>query len=224
MAALVLVDTVLVDTVLVDTVLVGDVAVDRLADLGLSVDLVERVVRQADAEVSMCTELGPPILAGLTRWAKTSRFLREELIPDGWTYDNPRNLARTIHPSGEFAIVAATGDELTGLADVLPGTRYRKGDATIAAVEANEQLAFDFPDLDVTDSVAGTPAILTWVLLFHADEDEFRVELSLPDRIEDGRITRWAERIILPPFPRDKDTLTVEDDQHDHVVVEVVRR
>ena len=215
---------VLVDTVLVDTVLVGDVAVDRLADLGLSVDLVERVVRQADAEVSMCTELDPPILAGLTRWAKTSRFLREELIPDGWTYDNPRNLARTIHPSGEFAIVAATGDELTGLADVLPGTRYRKGDATIAAVEANEQLAFDFPDLDVTDSVAGTPAILTWVLLFHADEDEFRVELSLPDRIEDGRITRWAERIILPPFPRDKDTLTVEDDQHDHVVVEVVRR
>ena len=208
--------------VLVDTVLVDEVAVDRLADLGLNADLIERVVRQADAEVSMCTELDPPILAGLTRWAKTSRFLREELIPLGWTYDNPRNLARTIHPSGEFAIVAATGDELTGLADVLPGTRYRKGDATIAAVQANEQLAFDFGDF-----VAGTAdpgAIRTWVLLFHADEDEFRVELSLPDRIEDGRITRWAERIILPPFPRVKDTLTMEDDQHDHVVVEVVRR
>ena len=212
--------------VLVDTVLVDEAAVDRLADLGLNADLIEGVVRQADAEVSMCTELDPPILAGLTRWAKTSRFLREELIPHGWTYDNPRNLARTIHPSGEFAIVAATGDELTGLADVLPGTRYRKGDATIAAVQANEQLAFDFGDF-----VTGTPdagAILTWVLLFHADDDEFRVELSLPDRIEDGRITRWAERIILPPFPRDQAALTLEDDleddRHDHVVVEVIRR
>jgi hypothetical protein len=181
-------------------------------------------VRQADSEASFCTPLDPPIMEGLTRWARTNRFLREELIPLGWTYDNPRNLARTIHPSGEFAIVAATGDELTGLADVLPGTRYRKGEATTAAVEANEQLAFDFPDLDVTHFVTGTAAIRTWVLLFHADEDEFRVELSLPDRIEDGRITRWAERIILPPFPRDKDTLTMEDDQHDHVVVEVVRR
>jgi hypothetical protein len=217
MAALVLVDTVLIDTVLVD-----DMAVDRLADLGLKADLIERVVRQADAEVSMCTELDPPILAGLTRWAKTSRFLREELIPLGWTYDNPRNLARTIHPSGEFAIVAATGDELTGFADVLPGTRYRKGDATIAAVQANEQLAFDFGDF--VTGTADPGAIRTWVLLFHADEDEFRVELSLPDRIEDGRITRWAERIILPPFPRDQDTLTMEDDHHDHVVVEVVRR
>ncbi|HXL95299.1 MAG TPA: hypothetical protein VN969_40755 [Streptosporangiaceae bacterium] len=212
----------MVALVLVDTVLVDDVAVDRLADLGLSTDLIERVVRQADAEVSMCTELDPPILAGLTRWAKTSRFLREELIPLGWTYDNPRNLARTIHPDGEFAIVAATGDGLTGLADVLPGTRYRKGDATTAAVQANEQLAFDFGDF--VTGTADPGAILTWVLLFHADEDEFRVELSLPDRIEDGRITRWAERIILPPFPRDQDTLTMEDDQHDHVVVEVVRR
>jgi len=212
----------MVALVLVDTVLVDDVAVDRLADLGLSTDLIERVVRQADAEVSMCTELDPPILAGLTRWAKTSRFLREELIPLGWTYDNPRNLARTIHPDGEFAIVAATGDGLTGLADVLPGTRYRKGDATTAAVQANEQLAFDFGDF--VTGTADPGAIRTWVLLFHADEDEFRVELSLPDRIEDGRITRWAERIILPPFPRDQDTLTMEDDQHDHVVVEVVRR
>src|SRR5580698_10775873 len=191
-------------------VLVKRKAVDRLAELGLSAGLIERVVRRADADVSTFTELDPPIMLGLTRWGRISRYLREELVPHGWTYDNPRNLARTIHPSGEFAIVAATGDELTGLADVLPGTRYRKGDATIAAVEANEQLAFDFGDF-----VTGVPdqgAILTWVLLFHADDDEFRVELSLPDRIEDGRITRWAERIILPPFPRDQDLLSLEND------------
>jgi len=34
-------------------------AVDRLAELGLSVEIVERVVRRADAEASICTALDP---------------------------------------------------------------------------------------------------------------------------------------------------------------------
>jgi hypothetical protein len=64
----------------------------------------------------------------------------------------------------------------------------------------------------------------TWVLLFFVDEHEFRVELSLPDGIRDGQISSWAERIILPPFPRDQDTWNLGHDDEDHVVVEVVRR
>ena len=105
---------------------VEDKAVDRLAELGLSVEIVERVVRRADAEASICTALDPPIMEGLTRWGRTNRFLREELVPAGWRYDNPRLLPRTIHPSGEFAIVATTGDELTGLVDLQPTTNTRR--------------------------------------------------------------------------------------------------
>src|SRR6266487_5241104 len=112
-------------------VLLDGEAADRLAVLGLSAEIVERVVRRADAEASICTALDPPIMEGLTRWGRTNRFLREELIPAGWSFDNPRNLPRTIHPSGEFAIVATTGDELTGLLDLLPATKYPKGYATI---------------------------------------------------------------------------------------------
>ena len=129
-------------------VLIESEAADRLAELGLTVELIERVVRRADAEASMCTALDPPIMEGLTRWGRMNRFLREELIPVGWRFDNPRNLPRTIHPSGEFAIVATTGDELTGLADLLPATKYVKGDATVQAVEINEQLTLDFGDFD----------------------------------------------------------------------------
>jgi hypothetical protein len=207
-------------------VLVEQEAVGRLGELGLSVEVLERVVRRADAEASTCTALDPPILEGLTRWGRTSRYLREELIPQGWTYDNPRLLARTIHPSGEFAIVVSTGDELTGLAGLLPTTRYRKGDATVAAVAINEQLTFDFGDFDPGSVAAAADALLTWFLLFYSDEDEFRVELSLPDGIEDGRITSWAERIIVPPIPRDRPVLAdpYDDGHDDHVVVEVSRR
>jgi hypothetical protein len=206
-------------------------AADRLAELGLSVGLIERVVRHADADVSTFTGFDPPIMLGLTRWGRMSRYLREELVPQGWTYDNPRNLARTIHPSGEFAIVAATGDELTGLASLLPTTRYRKGDATVQAVAVNEQLTFDFGDVFTADLTADAGALLTWILLFFEDEAEFRVELSLPDGIEDGRITSWAERIILPPFPRDAatmlplfDVLSTGGGPDERVVVEVTRR
>ena len=191
-------------------VLVESEASGRLAELGLTVELIERVVRRADAEASMCTALDPPIMEGLTRWGRMNRFLREELIAAGWRFDNPRNLPRTIHPSGEFAIVATTGDELTGLLDLLPATKYLKGDATVQAVEINEQLTLDFGDFDLSAEDGpggGAGEMLTWFMMFHADEEAFRVELSLPDAIADGRITSWAERIILPVFPRDEDRL-----------------
>ena len=213
-------------------VLVEAEAVGKLAELGLTAELIERVVRRAEAEASMCTALDPPIMEGLTRWGRMNRFLREELLPIGWRFDNPRNLPRTIHPSGAFAIVATTGDELTGLADLLPATKYLKGDATVQAVEVNEQLTLDFSDLDpgLGDGRAdGSGDMLTWLMLFHADDEGFRVELSLPDAIADGRITSWAERIILPVFARDDDRLTSPvtpggEDLDGDVVVEVIRR
>jgi hypothetical protein len=212
-------------------VLVERAAIDRLGELGLTAELVERVVRRADAEASMCTALDPPIMEGLTRWGRTNRFLREELIPAGWSFDNPRNLPRTIHPSGEFAIVATTGDELTGLAELLPGTKYAKGYATAQAVGINEQLALDFGDFDLglDDDRATARDVATWLLLFHADSGGFRAELSLPNAIADGRITGWAERIILPAFPRDEDRLVAlltsfGADQDEDIVVTVSRR
>ena len=70
--------------------------------------------------------------------------------------------------------------------------------------------------------------MLTWFMMFHTDEEGFQVELSLPNAITDGRITSWAERIILPVFPRDDDRLTSlvtpDSDDLDEVVVEVTRR
>jgi len=208
-------------------ILVAAEAVGRLAELGLTVDLIERVVRRADAEAIFCTPFDPPIMEGLTRWARTNRFLREELIPLGWGFDTPRNLPRTIHPSGQFAIVATTGDDVTGLAGLLPAPKYAKGYATVRAVGVNEQLALDFGDFDP----GGLPPrdhLLTWLLLFHTADDGFHVELSLPDRIDDGRITRWAERIILPVFPRAEirlaEGLASSDSAGDRgIVVEVSR-
>ncbi len=177
----------------------------RLAELGLSVEVIAAALRRADDAADACSPLDPPILQGLLRWARTTRYLREELVPAGWSYDNPRNLARTIHPSGEFAVVIATGDERTGRPDATAGPRHPRGYATEQAVTANAQLAFDFGSLQHvtrTGQAAGMDPLRTWLLLFSVDEEYFHVELSMPEAYDDGRITAWTERILLPPIPR----------------------
>jgi hypothetical protein len=203
-------------------------AVDRLSSLGLSVGLFERVARRVDAEVATCTPLDPPIMFGMTRWGRTARYFREEVVPLGWTFDNPRNLPRTINPARTFAVVPTTGDELTGLviAGLTPSPKYPKGYATELAVAANEQLTLDLLLEDVAGGQTVPDGILTWLLLFHVTADDYRLELSLPDQIENGRITSWAERIILPFFPRTPEPLggRGHDDGPDDIVVEVNRR
>jgi hypothetical protein len=203
-------------------------AVDRLAELSLDVDLIEKVVRRAEAEAATCTAFDPPMMGGLMRYGRSTRFLREELVPAGWDFDNPRNFCRTIHPSRAFAVVATSGDENTGNSELTPATKNPKGYATIEAVAVNEQLAFDFPDFDFGVASKDTEQLVTWFLLYHVFDDEIRAELSQPSQMNGGTITEWAERIILPSFPRDDDALPAEqapdgDDQGEYVV-EVNRR
>lgn len=175
---------------------------DRLAAIDLSVELITRVLRRADTETEECTELDPPILQGLMRWGRTTRYLREELIGAGWGWDNPRNLARTIHPSGELAIVVTAGDENTALPDDEPGTRHPKGWATELAVQANGQLVLDLGPLDRRGGGRASSDLQTWLLLFHLEPGWIRAEISRPAGIAGGRITRWSERILLEPIPR----------------------
>ncbi len=123
-----------------DTQLFGS---ERLADLDLSVPVIEAALRRADTATNAGSPLDPPIMEGLNRWGLTTRYLRESLVASGWSYDNPRNLARTIHRSGAFAVVVTTGDENTGLAQRNPGPKHAKGYATGLAVLGNGQLALD---------------------------------------------------------------------------------
>ncbi len=178
---------------------------ERLAGLDLTVDVVGTALAAADRESALCSDLDPPILEGLLRWGRATRALREQLVPHGWTYDNPNNLARTIHPSGDFAVVLATGDAGTGQSEAGAGPRHSRGYATEQAIAANGQLTFEFGSLmqlTGSDRPVGLGHLQTWFLLYHAEPDCFRTELSLPQGIDRGRITRWTERILLPPVPR----------------------
>ncbi len=82
-------------------------------------------------------------------------------------------------PGGEHVAVFLL--RLLVLADLLPATKYLKGDATVDAVEINEQLTLDFGDFDrgFDDSRAdGCRDMLTWLLLFHVDYEGLRTASS----------------------------------------------
>ena len=208
--------------------MVEDEALRRLSELGLSVEIIERVLRRAEAEAATCTAFDPPIMAGFMRYGRSIRFLREELVPAGWDFDSPRNFCRTIHPSRKLAVVATSGDEGTGDPELTPTTKYPKGYATAHAVETNGQLALDFPDFPVEEEAADAEQLSTWFLLYRVTDDEFRAEISLPNAMVGGSISDWLERIILPAFPRDDDALapiTAPDEGDEgRYVVEVNRR
>lgn len=202
-------------------------ALERLGELGLTVEIIERAIRRAEAEAATCTALDPPIMAGLIRYGRTVRFLREDLVPMGWDFDDPRNFSRTIHPSRQFALVASSGDDATGNATLTPTTKYAKGYATACAVDTNGQLAFDFGDLGNETELSDNEQLATWFLLYHVTGDEIRAEVSLPSAMAGGKISDWLERIILPSFPRHEEPLADtagRDDGPDEYVVEVNRR
>jgi hypothetical protein len=212
---------------MVARVLVEQAALDRLTAMSLTPANIEHAVRFAEAESATCTAFDPPITAGFMRYARTVRGLREELVPNGWDWDNPNNFCRVIHPDREFAIVAMSGDEATGDAAMVPSTKYPRGVTTVRAVDTNLQLSFDFGDL-VPDEPTDDQ-LVTWILLHHRTEDEIRLELSLPSAMTGGNISDWQERIILPPAPLDEQPLpgtatSPDDDQDGDVVVEVNRR
>jgi hypothetical protein len=199
----------------------ADRAGDRLAELGLTAEVLEFALRGADAEARTYTELDPPNMQGMARYSRTVRLLREQLVPLGWSYDNPRNLARTVRSDRRVALIATLGDAATGCPEVPPSTRYEKGIATAEAITRNFvqlSLPIDLDDEPVEEDF-GTA---TWVLLYHVTDTEIRAELSLPDSMVDGYIDTWLERVILPPIPLQPAVRVV--DEADEARVPVTRR
>jgi hypothetical protein len=178
-------------------------AADRLAELALTAADLIGVLTGADQEARSWTPLAPPMMAGLARWGKTNELLRARLVNRGWQHDSLKGMPRTISPARDFAIVATTGDAVTGHPDGSPSTKYAKGIQTVRAIGRNVQLAFDFPDLYAEQArwaMAGdADGLATWLLLYHVSPDQIRAELSLANGIDHrGHVSAWIERIILP--------------------------
>ena len=171
---------------------------NRLAQMGLTQDVLWSSVLEGYVARQTCTELDPPSFRGFTGWAVTTRALRKRLLGGGWEMSNSENYALTILRERALAIAIATGDSETGVLGGNPRTNSEKGPKTLAAICVNREQIELFELEQRSASRDDDQPIQTWILLVTFDGPTIRAELSLPNGWdEDGRISDWRERIIL---------------------------
>ena len=181
-----------------------DVDSKLLRDFGVTSEAFRNTLNRARLEWATSTANDPPNLPGTIFWGTAVRYLRDELLPLGWTKDDPRNYSLVISPDGAKGISVATGTEDTGNPSPLarPTTKSPKGTATIEAVENNAaqlELALgDIPARPMPLPDRREPP-LVYIFLIRIDRGEVFAELSLPLTMgSDGRPLLWRERIVIP--------------------------
>lgn len=176
-------------------------SVDRLAELGLSTEMLIRTIQRAYAEAATCTDLDPVGTHGTLLWARMTRFLREELIPSGWVPRRPKNQELTLHFERGLKFLVVSGDGGTGQTEKTPQPKNPKGPTFFQAVVDN-QIPFDFgPEFEGPEDYV-EPSLLealqTWMVIYRSTKTgKLFLEVALPDEVgPDGHVT-WAERIIV---------------------------
>ncbi|WP_175981779.1 hypothetical protein [Burkholderia sp. BCC1630] len=200
-------------------------AAAALERLGLTVDTLLNAARQGYLARANCTANHPPLFAPFVAWGETLRALREQLAPLGWTRSDDRNYSRSIRADRLVAIAVATGDDATGLANRTPSTKSAKGPSTADALEVNRR-QLCLPGMEPAAPVEDEERQpTTWLLLVHHARNEVCCELSLPlDVSEDGRISVWQERILLPATPLDPEAIEIVPPTQPDIDVAVRRK
>ena len=184
----------------------------RLEALGVYEASLREAINQGHLQRARLTPNHPRIFPGLEMWGWCVAGLRDQLRPLGWVAHVASNYESTVNDVLDLAIAVASGDEATGIAHSHPSNRSKKGRNTIDAVEANRQGDL-FVELLPERLITPPSNHDTWILLHHTDviKKEIRIEFSKPwDIGVDGKITSWAERIILGSIPFDDD-IQLED-------------
>jgi hypothetical protein len=174
-----------------------------LQEFGVTAEPFQNALQLARLEWAACTENDPLFLPGTIFWGKGVRFLRDGLLPAGWTKDDPRNLSLTISPDGATAIAVATGDQLTGNITTtdLPKSKSGKGNASKDAIAANQGELFPWMAPAAPPKKEPSSVKRTWWFLIRIEDGEVFGELLLPFVMDDdGRIVgkRCKERIVIP--------------------------
>jgi hypothetical protein len=77
--------------------------VDRLAQLGLTADVLRDAVAMGEAARNSCTDNDPLIAPSLFAWVRTTRGLRDGLAPKGWQRSRDGGLETVVAPDGKLA-------------------------------------------------------------------------------------------------------------------------
>jgi hypothetical protein len=203
----------------------------RLAALGLTEELLLDAIRFAYEERERCTGNDVNAAGGYAAWGKPIRFLRDAMIPKGWSRDGAPRLESVVSPDRSFRITSSAGNYSTGDLEHEPATYGLKGRLALEAIEDNGQTALNL--------AGGAPLInpmITFYLLSHLDTVKERItsELSIPTHMsikptaKKGRIDAFRNRVALEPIDLNTDDPEseeeIEEDFSEDLDIEIPRR
>jgi hypothetical protein len=203
---------------------------DCLSDLGIPLQVLIDAALAGEYLRNTATKNDPVSAGGTFAWTRTVRSLREQLQPLGWKPMNPGNLPLVVNETTKIAICVSIGTEGTGRPVPNPATKYPVGPQWQKRVRQNQQNVqeelFDLEESDADEDAAAFAAqdYTTWVLLRRRDGDELHLELSLPDRTDQGQVEHWARRILLPTIKLNEPPTPREGSSEIRIDVPIVRR
>lgn len=209
-------------------VLEGFDAERRLYELDLLPIELRNALLNGYGYAASCTSHNPLTLPGTMAWGFSIGALRDILVARAWEVGRSNNFETVIHPSRSHAIAVTSGNARAGDRTATPRTRYKKGEAMMLAVSRNTQMSL----ASLAHHAALVPdqsdprGMHTWLLLHYYDRlsESIRAELSLPDYMENGWVSGWAERIMLDPVDFSTDVDLGIDDGDDDIDIDVTRR
>jgi hypothetical protein len=166
---------------------------ERLAALGLSMPMIDEVIRVSVAARNSATAHHPRTHGGLMAYGDSVRALRDEASTAGFRAINDGGLEMCVNDDRGIAILIGRGNGGTGKADQNSSTLYRRGARGRQVLESNQLMLFPGRNQAIVYRK-------TWMLLIRQDGDHVWAELSLAAAIgTDGKVALWDERIIFPP-------------------------
>lgn len=171
---------------------------DRLADFGLSVELLHDAMTPGLIQASTRTSLALNSTPGTDLYHTGLEQLSILLLPLGWKRIWIRRQPRILHPDGLLAITLSAA---IGIDAQHPGTEPITGKKGLSTTQS---LDMPYPDMEalfsLSDTEQHTEAPL-WFLLHERHEAKLKLELSRP-QVQDksGRVVGWSERIPIRPI------------------------
>lgn len=174
----------------------------RLAELGLTRDLLLEAVRAVAAAQAGCTDNDPPAARFWDGWRMGTRRLRELMRPLGWEKDDTDTFSVIVNHEARARIVVVNSAEGTGRVPGAPLNVAKKGPRSRDAALANGQLVFDMAGFAEERArrlrlAEAATKFATWGLCVFVDGDTVRAELSQATAFRRGFAVEWQERIIL---------------------------
>jgi len=193
----------------------------RLRLFSLDRPILIDVIRMSVAAYGGCTDNDPPSARGFEPWRAATRGLRELLPSRGYERDDTGNFSTIKHAKHGIRIVVLNADSRTGdpRFEVYPSNRLRKGVLHERAIGAADWLP-GLPNPFFTNQLD------IWYLCQYINGEKVLAELSRPERIEDGFITSWRERILIlkPGDWKNVESGEKDDDSGPEIEVDVQLR